>query len=83
MSALTVYSTSWCGSCKRLKTQLTREGIEFVDIDIETDPAAAALVESVNNGNQAVPTVIFADGTALANPPVAVIKERLAAIAAS
>ncbi|MFG3438946.1 mycoredoxin [Nonomuraea sp. NPDC047897] len=56
--ALTVYSTTWCGPCKRLKSQLTREGISFREIDIERDPAAAEFVMSVNNGNQVVPTVV-------------------------
>ncbi|MFG6196338.1 mycoredoxin [Nonomuraea sp. JJY05] len=57
--ALTVYSTTWCGPCKRLKSQLTREGISFKDIDIERDPSAAEFVMSVNNGNQVVPTVVI------------------------
>lgn len=57
--ALTVYSTTWCGPCKRLKSQLTREGISYRDVDIERDPAAAEFVMSVNNGNQVVPTVVI------------------------
>ncbi|GAA2831351.1 glutaredoxin domain-containing protein [Nonomuraea rubra] len=57
--ALTVYSTTWCGPCKRLKAQLTREGISFDDIDIERDQSAAEFVMSVNNGNQVVPTVVI------------------------
>ncbi|WP_043630554.1 glutaredoxin domain-containing protein [Nonomuraea candida] len=57
--ALTVYSTTWCGPCKRLKAQLTREGISFDEIDIERDPSAAEFVASVNNGNQVVPTVVI------------------------
>ncbi|MEV4106718.1 mycoredoxin [Nonomuraea sp. NPDC049695] len=57
--ALTVYSTTWCGPCKRLKSQLTREGISFQEVDIERDPSAAEFVMSVNNGNQTVPTVVI------------------------
>ncbi|WP_049571290.1 mycoredoxin [Nonomuraea sp. SBT364] len=57
--ALTVYSTTWCGPCKRLKSQLTREGISFSEIDIERDAEAAAFVMSVNDGNQTVPTVVI------------------------
>ncbi|MBF8193562.1 mycoredoxin [Nonomuraea sp. K274] len=57
--ALTVYSTTWCGPCKRLKSQLAREGISFDEIDIERDPSAADFVMSVNNGNQTVPTVVI------------------------
>lgn len=57
--SLTVYSTTWCGPCKRLKSQLTREGIEYREVDIEADPGAAEFVMSVNGGNQVVPTVVI------------------------
>ncbi len=49
---LTMYSTSWCGYCHRLKSQLDREGIGYDVVDIERDPAAAEFVMSVNRGNQ-------------------------------
>ena len=75
---LTMYSTSWCGYCHRLMSQLDREGINYRVIDIEYDAAAADFVMSVNGGNQTVPTVRFADGTALTNPTVFEVKQRLA-----
>ncbi|GAA3105440.1 mycoredoxin [Streptosporangium carneum] len=75
--ALTVYTTTWCGPCKRLKSQLTREGISYREIDIEQNPDAAQFVMSVNNGNQTVPTVLFEDGTAVTNPSVIEVKARL------
>ncbi len=75
---LTMYSTSWCGYCHRLMSQLDREGIDYRVIDIEYDAAAADFVMSVNGGNQTVPTVRFADGTALTNPTVFDVKQRLA-----
>src|SRR4029077_19804844 len=37
---VTMYTTPWCGFCRRLKGQLAREGIEVAEIDIERDPAA-------------------------------------------
>ncbi len=76
---LTMYSTTWCGYCARLKSQLDREGISYQEVNIETDPAAADYVMSVNGGNQTVPTVRFADGTALTNPSIVQVRERLAA----
>jgi mycoredoxin len=75
--ALTVYSTTWCGPCKRLKSQLAREGISFTEVDIERDPAAAEFVMSVNNGNQTVPTVVIdtPDGRVVrTNPSVREVK---------
>lgn len=64
----TVYSTPWCGYCTRLKRQLKGEGVIFAEVDIERDPAAEELVKSVNGGNATVPTLVFADGSALTNP---------------
>jgi mycoredoxin len=76
---ITVYSTPWCGYCRRLKAQLDREGVAYEEIDIEAHPEAAELVMKVNHGNQTVPTVVLPDGTALTNPSVAEITGRLSA----
>ena len=77
---VTMYTTQWCGFCRRLKGQLVREGIEVAEVDIERDPAAADYVMSVNGGNQTVPTIVFPDGSALTNPSAAQVRERLAAL---
>jgi mycoredoxin len=79
VTALTMYSTSWCGYCRRLKSQLDREGIGYLEVDIEAEPEAAGFVMKVNNGNQTVPTVLFPDGSAATNPSLAEVKARLAA----
>jgi mycoredoxin len=79
-SKITMYSTPWCGYCRRLKVQMEREGILFLEVDIEEDPEAAAFVMQVNGGNQTVPTVLFADGTAVTNPSFNELKARLAAL---
>ena len=78
-AALTVPSTSWCGFCHRLMKQLDREGIPYTAVDLERDPAAAQYVRGVNGGNQTVPTVVFADGSALTNPPPADVLARVGA----
>jgi mycoredoxin len=79
---LTMYSTSWCGYCHRLKSQLDREGIAYEVVDIEQEPAAADFVMSVNGGNQTVPTLKFDDGSALTNPSIVQVKQHLTALAA-
>ena len=66
--AITMFSTTWCGYCKRLKKHLDAEGIGYTEINIEDVPGTAELVESLNNGNQTVPTVLFPDGSAATNP---------------
>jgi mycoredoxin len=80
---LTMYTTTWCGFCKNLKRQLAKVGIEMDEVDIERDPEAAKFVESVNGGNQTVPTVLFADGSTLCNPSAAQVQKKLAELAAT
>ncbi|MGI8677582.1 MAG: mycoredoxin [Jatrophihabitans sp.] len=76
---MTIYTTTWCGFCARLKSALAHEGIEWDEVDIEEIEDAAEIVESANGGNRTVPTVVFEDGTALTNPSVAQVKAKLAA----
>ncbi len=80
-NTITIYSTTWCGYCTRLKRQLDRQGITYQEINIEQDPASAAYVQNVNGGNQTVPTVRFPDGTALTNPSAAEVAAKLTAAA--
>ncbi len=76
-AAVTMYTTSWCGYCFRLKRILKKEGIGFTEVDIAKDPAAAQFVASVNRGNQTVPTLKFSDGSTLTNPSAAQVKAKL------
>jgi mycoredoxin len=80
---LTMYTTKWCAFCRRLKSQLARDGIEIAEVDIEQVHGAAEYVMSVNGGFQTVPTVLFPDGSALTNPSAAAVKQRLSELAAS
>ncbi|OBK24747.1 glutaredoxin-like protein [Mycobacterium asiaticum] len=80
-AALTIYSTTWCGYCFRLKTALKSQGIAYDEVDIERDSAAADFVGSVNGGNHTVPTVKFADGSTLTNPSANQVKAKLAEVA--
>jgi mycoredoxin len=75
-----MYSTPWCGYCHRLKGQLDREGIAYDVVDIERDPAAADIVMAVNGGNQTVPTLVYADGSAQTNPSLGQVKTKLASL---
>ncbi|QIK75650.1 mycoredoxin [Nocardioides piscis] len=79
--SFTMYSTPWCGYCHRLSGQLDREGISYDVVDIEQHPEAAQVVEQVNNGNQTVPTLVYADGSAQTNPSLKQVKEKLASLA--
>lgn len=77
-ATVTMYTTTWCGYCVRLKMALKSAGISWTEVDIEADPDAADFVGSVNNGNHVVPTLKFADGSTLTNPTIKQVKAKLA-----
>lgn len=75
---ITMFSTSWCGYCARLKQQLGKQGIGYTEINIEEVPGTAEIVQSVNDGNQTVPTIIYPDGSTATNPSLADVQAKLA-----
>lgn len=75
--SVTMFSTDWCGYCRRLKVQMDDAGIAYAEVDVEHHPDAAAFVERVNGGNRTVPTVVFPDGSAATNPSLAEVRKRL------
>lgn len=74
-----MYTTAWCGYCRRLKNQMSDAGIPFTEVDVEAHDDAAALVERVNGGNRTVPTLVFPDGSAATNPSLAEVRRRIGA----
>jgi mycoredoxin len=75
---ITMFTTSWCGYCSRLKTQLERAGVEYTEVNIEDVDGTAELVMSLNGGNQTVPTVLFPNGSSATNPSLAQVQAQLA-----
>ena len=75
---ITMFSTTWCGYCTRLKGQLAKAGVPVIEVNIEQVDGTAELVASLNGGNQTVPTVLFPDGSAATNPSLAEVQRRLA-----
>ena len=75
-----MYSTSWCGYCKRLKSQLSDLGVSFEEINIEEVEGTAAIVEKVNGGNRTVPTLVFSDGSAMTNPSAKQVVDKLTSL---
>ncbi len=74
---ITMYGTSWCIDCKRIKKLLGQNMVDFRWVDIEHDPEGKAFVESVNAGKQIVPTISLPDGGALVQPGDAELAEKL------
>ncbi|RFZ08714.1 putative glutaredoxin.1 [Mycobacterium marinum] len=62
-----VYWRPGCPFCWRLRRGLRRRGLPTREINIWTDPDAAAVVRSIADGNETVPTVVVGD-VAMVNP---------------
>jgi len=72
-----VYGARWCGDCFRVKKVLDNNQIEYQWIDIDKDNSAREYVGRINGGNFVVPTIVFQDGTILAEPSTQQLKQKL------
>lgn len=59
---VTVYTTSWCPSCRVAKRYLDTRGVAYDEVNIERTPGAAERVEAWSGGYRTVPTFDI-DGT--------------------
>jgi glutaredoxin len=79
---ITLYWRPACGFCASLRRQLEQTDLTYVEVDIWSDPDAAATVRAYAGGNETVPTVVIgeplsAGAVGLVNPSV---REVLAAV---
>ena len=61
MRKIELYGADWCPDCRRAKSFLTDNNIEFTFIDVDLDKNATEKVEKINNGKRIIPTVIIND----------------------
>ena len=61
MATVEVYSKSWCPFCRMAKRLLEEKGQEFVEFDVELDPAKHDEMLERSQGRWTVPE-IFIDG---------------------
>ena len=61
-----VYGAKWCWDCFRAKRILDNYEINYQWIDIDQEPGAKEFVSQVNDGKIIVPTLVFLDGSILA-----------------
>jgi glutaredoxin len=55
-----MYSTSWCGYCKKAKAFFRGQGVSVTEYDVETDKAAAIRMKRLSGG-KSVPFVVIGD----------------------
>ena len=72
-----VYGTTWCPDCKRAKRFLGEHRTPYSWIDVEQDPKGMRRIQQLNKGKQVIPTIVFADGSVLAEPSNAELAAKL------
>ncbi|MDY7396093.1 glutaredoxin domain-containing protein [Aureibaculum sp. 2210JD6-5] len=76
MNSIKLYGADWCPDCRRAKTFLKENDIDFEFIDVDLDESATRLVEKINNGKRIIPTFDL-NGSTFTNPSNAALAEVL------
>jgi len=58
---IVMYSTGWCGYCKRARALLQRKGLGFREIKVDEDPAERQAMISRSGGRRTVPQIFVGD----------------------
>ena len=73
---VTMYSTTWCGYCRRLKREMTEAGISFKEVDLDDDPSHDDRIIARTGGYRTVPT-LEVKGELLVNPSLREVEAAL------
>lgn len=68
MAEIKVYGAPWCPDCRRAKKFLAEHRVPYEWIDVDTDPAALAYVQDLQDGGRTIPTIVVVDGSLLIEP---------------
>ena len=73
---VTMYSTTWCGHCLRLKRQLDAAGIAYTEVDLDEHPEPTPRIMRATGGFRTVPTLEIG-GALYVNPSLEQVKQAL------
>jgi len=74
---ISVYGAHWCPDCRQSKQFLGEHQIPYNWVDIEEDKDAEDFVIETNEGKRLIPTIVFPDGSFLAEPSNAELAAKL------
>ena len=77
MADIQLYGASWCPDCRRAKKFLADQRVPYEWHDIESDPDGVRVVQERNDGKNTIPTIIFPDGSHLAEPSNEELAEKI------
>ena len=80
---VTIFFADWCPFCAKLIKNLDRTETPhaLVDVEAEGTEDINAWIESVNDGNRIVPTVLYSDGTHATNPSASEVRAKYTELA--
>ena len=59
MTDITIYTTAFCGYCRRAKALLDEKGVAFKEIDVSYDPVERARMMQLAGGSRTVPQIFI------------------------
>jgi len=74
---LVLYGAAWCPDCRRSKSFLAEQRVAYDYVDLEAKPEERATVERYNDGKMIIPTIVFPDGSHVAEPSNEELAEKL------
>lgn len=77
MADIQLYGASWCPDCRRAKKFLADQRVPYDWHDIESDPDGVLVVQEHNDGKNIIPTIVFPDGSHLAEPSNEELAEKI------
>ena len=76
-SGIIMYGTAWCPDVARTRRYLDRHNVDYTYRDIDEEPEAKATLLELRGKDWVVPTLVFADGMILEDPPIRDLAKRL------
>ena len=75
---IVMYSTEHCADCHRAKVFFDTNHVEYIKVNLEGNERATEFVLRLNKGYQSVPTIVFPDGSVLAEPTWDELRKKIA-----
>lgn len=74
-----MYGADWCSDCRRAKSVLDADGVDYEYIDTVEVEDAADRAKAIS-GRMNIPVIVFPDGSHLVEPSNAELREKLATV---
>lgn len=75
MARVRMYTTQWCGYCAAARELLRSKGVDFEDIDVDSDPAKRTEMQELSGG-RTVPQVFINDAPVGGYSDIATLDEQ-------